>query len=383
MKFLKFTSLDNTYREAMLNKIEMHGLTHPSVLWMATEKLHGANLGVYCDGSDIKVASRTNMLEDGESFFNVWNVLGKYRENILKYTANILKDVHDFCNEAGYTLTVAPYQILFGELFGGSIQKNMPYGEEQDFNIFDTVFVFGVEDLDAVKTVFGDTGHFGKVVSYSIIEDKVVVIAKDKLGVRDNLIMYGLKYVPIVGIGTYEDVMKLTNDFVSNLTDEAYVKSFKLSEEHELLRKKAEGLVLEPVCSAFIVQDRVYLKNRSEKFQSKKCEPKKSLVQRQLEDFTPRAVFVLENIEDRLTVDRFESVISKIGEVSIRDINKVVGLMIQDAIEDFEKDELYDMDTDSIGSMVNYLENKAEVKAITKMCTFTALNLVRPLLLDM
>ena len=100
----------------------------------------------------------------------------------------------------------------------------------------------------------------------------------------------------------------------------------------------------------------------------------------QLDTLSPKAIFVLEHIEDRICENRYNSVVSKIGEVGIKDFNMVSGLLLQDALEDFEKDELYDMDTDTVGKTSVYLD-KAEYKAVSKIALFSIGNLIRPLLL--
>lgn len=51
MEFVKFSSLENTYRTNLLEKIQYEG--KDGGLWMATEKLHGANFSFWCDGTEV------------------------------------------------------------------------------------------------------------------------------------------------------------------------------------------------------------------------------------------------------------------------------------------------------------------------------------------
>lgn len=377
MKFMKFTSLDNVVSQSTVHRVEGSGLTHPSVQWMVTEKIHGANFAMYSDGENFEFASRTAILCKDINFFDGQRVAEEHREKVLSLAKGFLDHLRGKIKlDTGDELVGVPYIILYGELFGGSVQKNMPYPDKQNFAVFDFVTVLDIENKDVLSKVF-DLGDLGGTVQ---IEDKIVLAPSNKLYSLGGLRNLGFMTAPILRVGTFEECMALSNDFTSTLTDVAKVNNLKLSPEFRELRCKSEGLVIEPVVGTFNKQARVYLKSRSPKFETKKYEPKKNVNQMHLDNMSAKALFVLNGVEERICEDRFDSVVSKIGEVTMRDFNKIAGLMLQDAMEDFEKDEFYDVDTDTFGTIKGYLD-KAEVKAVTKIAYFTVTNLIRPLLL--
>lgn len=377
MKFIKFPSLNNVSSAMSVTRVENAGLTTPNVQWMVTEKIHGANFGIYSDGNEVKFAKRTGFVEQGENFFDSRRVVEDHKPMVQNLAMTIINSLRVAIRRSiNKELSGNPYAIVFGELFGGSIQKNMPYQEKQDFCVFDFVIVLDDSNKDIVEEMF----ETGVISGINHVEDKLILAPSNKLFMFEDMKRNGFLTAPLIKVGTFAECMAVSNDFESVFTDNARVNNLQLSEEFRNLRCKSEGLVIEPVVGLYISQQRVYLKNRSVKFEEKKSEPKKNVTQMQLDTLSPKAIFVLEHIEDRICENRFNSVVSKIGEVGIKDFNMVSGLLLQDALEDFEKDELYDMDTDTVGKTSVYLD-KAEYKAVSKIALFSIRNLIRPLLL--
>lgn len=214
MQFHKFSSLENTYRQNLINKVQYEG--KDGGLWMATEKLHGANFSFWCDGKEVKVASRTQFV-DG-TFYNCQAVINRYSQGIL-----------DWCVSKGITNFIA-----YGELFGGNIQKEVRYGEK-DFKVFDMV-----------------------------VDGKVL----DKLTAESVSDECGLMFVPIFKVGTFTGCLALSNTFKSILTPEGCAED-----------NTAEGLVIEPVEPAWFNNgNRIYFKNKTESFSEKKRAPKEQKV---------------------------------------------------------------------------------------------------------
>lgn len=76
-----------------------------------------------------------------------------------------------------------------------------------------------------------------------------------------------------------------------------------------------------------------------------------------------------------LNNNRFDSVVSKIGEVSIKDIGKVMGLLTQDIVVDMEKD---------LEQSVNlWFETKGEKQLFMKNLQKVVQDFVKPILLSM
>jgi Rnl2 family RNA ligase len=118
MEFRKFNSLENTYRQNLIEKVLFEGKGKGE--WIVSEKIHGANFSFWCDGNEVKVASRTQFV-DG-TFFNCQSVINKYHDGILKFHRERL--------EKGDLL------VIYGELYGKSVQKEVDYGPK-DFRAFD------------------------------------------------------------------------------------------------------------------------------------------------------------------------------------------------------------------------------------------------------
>lgn len=112
--------------------------TDKKTLWCATEKIHGANFSIYLwPSGHIKCAKRTGFIQDGDSFFDHFDAVERYRDNILAMSKNIFERYN------------CEYIILFGELFGGiypechlaprrvPVQSGVCYCPQIEFMIFD------------------------------------------------------------------------------------------------------------------------------------------------------------------------------------------------------------------------------------------------------
>ena len=312
VEFKKFPSLENTYRQKEVDMVETLGYHNED--YIVTEKVHGANFSFWLSELDgeviIRCAKRSGWIEDDEKFFNYKPVLDKYKNRLINLYNNFSSD----CK----VLTV------YGELFGGNIQSGMCYKEDQDFIAFDL-------HLDGVP-----------VRKSSMILD---------------LKVYAIPTTHIVGIyPTLKEALEVQESFTSLLCRD----DFDGKDEH----KEAEGLVIEPVTPRWYPNgSRIYFKKKTKRFLEKggnKIQKPKGELPTELEGI------LLQSFE-YITKPRFEAVVSKIGEVNIKDIGKVMGLMTKDILEDMAKDEL------------ETPENKKFMKLLqTQVQTF-----IRPILLEM
>lgn len=270
MQFTKFSSLENTYRQNLIDKVQYE--CKDGGLWMATEKLHGGNFSFWCDGTEIRTASRSQFV-DG-TFYNCQAVINRYSQGIL-----------DWCQQKG----VSDF-VVYGELFGGNIQKEVQYGEK-DFAAFDVV-------IDGV------------------VQDKQTAwrIAKE----------CGLNFAPVLFTGSFKECLEMSNTFKSTLTPEGY--------EGENI---SEGLVIEPVEPAWFANgSRVYFKNKTESFSEKNRQPK----EKQVFELSDQESDLMNELLNYNTEQRVSNVISKIGQVTNKDFGRILGLTVQDILEDFTKD---------------------------------------------
>lgn len=272
MEFKKFSSLENTYRQNLIDKVQYEG--KDVGLWMVTEKLHGANFSFWCDGKEVKTASRTQFVNG--TFYNCQAVINRYEQGVLETWSSVCKE--------GDVLTI------YGELFGGNVQKEVQYGEK-DFKGFDVAVNGEIQE---------------KVKAFGIIR------------------FAGILTVPVIHIGSFKECMEINNTFKSLLTPEGY--------EGENI---SEGLVIEPVVPQWFNNgSRVYFKNKTAGFSEKNSTPKE------------KKVFALSEVESELmneileynTTQRVSNVLSKFGTVTNKDFGKILGLTMQDLLEEFTKE---------------------------------------------
>lgn len=271
MEFKKFTSLENTYRQNIIDKIIYEGLDNDA--WVVTEKVHGANFSFWYNGDTVRVASRSQFV-DG-TFYNCQSVINKYEQKIMNY-------FHE-------NLQQGDLLVIYGELYGDGIQKEVKYGEK-DFCSFD-VSINGV--------------------------------VQDFLTTCEISIRCGIATAPLIGIYSFSDALKVERKFQSRLTPNEY--------EGENL---AEGVTISPYKPKFFNNgNRVWLKNKTEAFSEKK-----NPIPKQIIELTAEENELLSKMLEYNTEQRVSNVLSKIGQVSNKDFGKVLGLTVQDIIEDFVKE---------------------------------------------
>ena len=325
-EFTKFPSLENTYRQKEIDKIVMMEIKDQ---WVVTEKVHGANFSFWVYKNvetkeiDIKCAKRSGWIEEGEKFFNYTSVLEKYRPMLEKLRGDVLDNF-----------------VIYGELFGGNIQSGMCYSLEQDFVAFDMRWI-------------NEDGSLGLPL------DKLTMLT-----LKDD---YNLPVTPLIGVyDTFEEALAVEESFTSKLIRQ----DFDGKEEH----KETEGIVIEPNNAVYEPNgSRVYLKKKTKRFLEKGGKPNikhkvPMLLQESVQLKLDEALLFLNN-------NRFDSVVSKIGEVSIKDIGKVMGLLTQDIVVDMEKDLEQSVDL--------WFETKGEKQLFMKNLQKVVQDFVKPILLSM
>lgn len=289
MEFYKFSSLENSYRQNLIDKVQYEG--KDGGMWMATEKLHGANFSFWCDGNEVKVASRTQFV-DG-TFYNCQAVINKYSDRVMNLFKALPKDTKQI--------------VIYGELFGGNVQKEVEYGEK-DFRAFD-------------MSINGVVLH--KLQQRSVCASVCILSA------------------PAIYTGTFAECLSLSNTFKSTLTPEGYAEE-----------NTSEGLVIEPVIPTWFNNgSRVYFKNKTASFSEKKAKPKNEVF-----DLSDEENSLLNDILSYNTEQRVSNVISKIGAVTNKDFGRILGLTTQDILEDFTKDTERDPKTEAESNWKQFLK---------------------------
>ena len=287
-EFKKFPSLENTYQIKPIQLAEELGFDREE--YIVTEKVHGANFSFHVyrteDGVQIKCAKRTGFIEDDEKFFNYKPLLEKYKSALINLHENVLDN--DF--------------ILYGELFGGNIQSGMSYQEDQDFIAFDLC-----------------------------VKQEEVFLPLNKLNLYSKSFEEsGIPVVPLLGLcNSLQEALTLDECFESKLTRE----DFNGEDKH----KEAEGVVIEPVVPKWFPNgNRIYFKKKTKRF----LEKGGNKIPKPIEVLPKELEGVLTQAFEYINEPRFNAVVSKIGEVTIKDIGKVMSFMAKDILEDMEKDSL-------------------------------------------
>ncbi len=117
MEFIKYPSIDTSTKP----KFSKNTTTNK---WVVTEKVHGANIGIYLDlcnigGLDwIKGAKRTGFLTPEDSLqFPIQPWLDANRANLEQVAHNVVKHL-------ATELTPGTYLVIFGEFYGGWYPAN-------------------------------------------------------------------------------------------------------------------------------------------------------------------------------------------------------------------------------------------------------------------
>ena len=302
MKFKKYSSIENSYREKEIEKIVTNGFASDDIEYIVTEKVHGTHLSLLSDRNDVKVAKRTSILNDAElsKFYDADIMYDKYKDNI-KELAKYIIDKYD-ANEVQ----------IFGEHFGGiyndetekgysKIQKEVQYIPFTDFIVFDILLKNNYKDVfmnwDEVKNLSNK---------------------------------FGLKIVPELFRGTFEEALEYPNEFITKVPE--------LYGLEPIEGNICEGVVIKPLKDLRLpTGDRVILKNKNDKFKEKgKVKKSKNKAVKTLTDDEKRRV---QEITRYFEENRIQNVLSK-GDVKLdwKQFGKLSGLFFKDALEDFIKD---------------------------------------------
>lgn len=287
MEFRKFSSIENSYRKAEVDRIVMDGHATLDVQWYALEKIHGANFSFWASEDGVKTAKRSGFIDPNENFYSSHVLEKKYSDKVQEMRKHF----------------GAELLVIYGEICGGSgdgyrqVQTEVYYFDDIEFMAFD---------------VFVD----GKALSVS-----------DGIDICNQ---FGIKYVPVISDGTFFEMINISPDF----------DSFVSGREDN----KAEGTVVVSDMPLYTRTGRARLKNKSEAFSEKKSRNGKTV--RVYKDLSEAQLEVIETLSSYITEARLRNVLSKFGTVTHKDFGKIMGEYAIDALEDAKKDEGRDFKAD-------------------------------------
>ena len=321
--FKKYPSLENHYREKFINSIKMNlnsvvaenpidftaarvlqGIT-ASDKWVATEKVHGANFQLFCDGEEVRPGSRSQFVD--ENFYACGPVVERYKSNVLS--------IFDYINRNSTGIkSIAVFGELFGGLFEGrkethakTVQKGVHYIPHNDMIVFDIRVDYEVDSDGTVEHWF---------LPFSIVND---LIARE-----------GMKTTPVIGVGEFRSVMALPNDKDSLIPG---IYGLTATQPNVM-----EGIVIRPLYGDLYLPNgsRAIVKSKNEKWSEKQ----KTKIKNKPKNFEHP---VQKDILEYINTNRLEAVLSKIGGIEScepSDFGKVLGMMSSDVVEDLIKDEV-------------------------------------------
>jgi Rnl2 family RNA ligase len=305
--FEKYSSLENHYNGKFIEKIRNAGfdVTEP---WVAREKIHGTNFSIIIERDAVTCAKRTGPILPAEDFFGYSVILKKYNDSI---------------KAVQHTIKEGSSMQIFGEFAGGGIQKGVDYGEK-DFYVFDIL----------VKTAEG-TNQF--------VDDYMMETICNT---------FGFKMAPLLGRGKFDDLIQLPNmlDVVVNDYNELAANEGIPVANKQIWKAVvaedniAEGYVLKPCYPKFFPNGaRVAIKCKNSKFSEKSKSDKPIKAKAILTDVDKVA---LSTLCQYATINRVNNVISKIGQIGPKDFGKVMGLTVQDILEEAGREEIFITDAD-------------------------------------
>lgn len=304
--FQKYTSLENHYRDAFIEKVMQQGLDGGE--WVAREKVHGANFSMWYDGiNPVYFGKRSGALPSGDNFFSSYK-LEKYIEHVHLTYANLL---------AEGKVEIGDHMAIYGEIFGGNF--------------------FGESDPGSSTVQGGVDYHPGTeflaydIMTFSQDGDGAYILTDTEMV---ELIDEGIGLCPEIGRGELYDLLKKENDFCSLVP-----AKFGL-EIPEGKYAQSEGFVIRPADGDRFLSNgsRVIIKSKNSKYSEKGGKKRDAGQKTKDAKFNEEEAELYAKISIYLNTPRLEAVISKIGEVTFKDFGKLTGLLLQDAMEDYDRD---------------------------------------------
>ena len=272
-------------------------------LWVAREKLHGANFSFTGDlNGDSYISwsfnSRRQKLEIDEPFHGFYDLFEKFQKE------NILTSAYFYAR--GCYPTYSKIQF-FGELVGPTISKGLKvdYGSELDFYVFD-IKVYNNRDQ-------------GIYVPDYLVETICEAA--------------GLKMAPKLGEGTFEELSKISREFesVAKDIDSSYSGLYVVEPPKN---NPAEGFVLMPDEPVFMPNgSRLAFKFKSDRFSEKIV----NKVRKEAPAMSELDQGVLNLMLQYVNESRLDNVMSK-ESFTQKEFGKAQGLFARDALEDIQKD---------------------------------------------
>lgn len=334
--FYGYPEIENSYQQGFVDRIKDEGFG--KIQYMVSEKIHGANTQIDYDLStgEFLFCKRSGAFDEGESFYNAKGIFEKLKPKIKRMSELFAKDLDAF---GQHVLTVK----VFGEVFGGSYPHDGVPVDRSAFRVQKGVFYSPHNEWCAFDIAYTVAGS-----------DRVFFLPGSKFFTFCAL--FKLDMAPVLRVvDSLDDALAFPNDGFSRV----YGKFGLPALENNVM----EGVVIRPYnTDVWFGHTRLILKNKNQKFKEK-SRVKKDAVPAEVSEIVGKAC---EEISQFITYARVRNVISHIGEVTPKDVGRVIMLTSQDVLKDYRKE--YDT--------LDFMEKKDE-KAVTKHMNGEVAKLVR------
>lgn len=307
-EFIKYSSIENSYRQAFLDKCALHV---GDAIMVALEKIHGANFSWIVTDSDMRVASRNDLIGELETFYGHTRFYSRLKP-IVRTLYLIIKDEFPELVQMN----------LFGEIFGGvyngvtaqsakKVQSGTSYHPDNEFMAFDL----------RVTMKNGDSYYIPFLDMKELIDDANFI---------SNALENPLRVAPVIAKGTLEELIKIDPLFYTTVP-----LAYGLNTDHPKTNADyAEGFVIRGYNRDYYVgNERVILKQKNALY----GEVEKEVKIKAAVNLTDEQQGLLDKVCSYITENRVRAVASK-QTYDQKMFGKLQGDVVRDALEDFEKD---------------------------------------------
>jgi len=339
MDFIKFPKIYERIPNSL--KSNSHKITGE---WIATEKIHGANFSIYCDGNEVKFGKRTGFLHHTDSFYNYQQLIPSLTPKILELFQLIKLDPANNIDHI----------IAYGELCGGWF----PPDDIRDvwdvsFRIKDERIIVPMEERAVQEGVYYHPNITFITFDIMIVTDQGNIFL-DYDEVIKLCTKVSLNYTPILATGKLGDLISMNINF--NSTIPAY-----LGLPH-LENNTAEGIVVKKLKNKLVKNDthtniRHIIKIKHAKF-SEICNL--SGFDKHKASKSPKGL-----LTSMINKNRLDAVISKGFQLNIKNIDQITTELLDDIWTDFYIN--FNLDIDNFCEINKFLEIEC-LKFITKQC---------------
>jgi Rnl2 family RNA ligase len=334
-EFKKYSSIENTFDREFMEKIKLEG--YDSLQYVVQEKVHGANCSFITDGQTVQFAKRTGPVETGEMFYSYEELLARYQDRVLHLFQRIKEKYAD-----------TEGVLVYGEMFGGKYPHPDVKNDSKVINIQKGVFYSPVHEFYGFDICINGQERN----RYLSVDEANMFFEEGKF-----------LYAKTLFSGDLNECLKYPNDFQSQIAGWLGLPPVE--------ENICEGVVIRPAKPTYFRNGaRLLLKSKNSKFAEKKAVKKRQpslYVELTYSEALNKQLTVS---EEYVTENRLNSVVSKIGHVSIpEETGKLTGLFSKDILEDYLKEHAsaYALLEKSEQKILNRHVNRQSVDLIKKV----------------